>query len=367
MSGNEAKKNQKNHRKDPGIHDDFFKAIHTFIGGFVSQREDLDKQKHETTLINSFLFKIKDVFKFISPPPQVQKVDTKLAGRIQELNNNATDVLKVLNSVRQDLKNEVDDELYTFVESVMNPMIRDVEKVQKIVSKEGAVHQKMDAFNKYNEWIDKAKLWVQVCSTAKNKDAITKAVIKHTVDDFSAMILRDLQLIEDYQKHLLEDLKVAEGQKKEIKEDILLAIKPYIKSLVGLKKPPKGVTLENLNQWKDNVDKRRDRYFNTILQLIDINIAEANPAGDNHEEHDTFIGVLEQISYLEMEIPLLTEKFDQEGIDPFEIEVSIQQLVSLEQEVDELYLDISMPQPIIERLQKLREHLLKASKKIKYS
>jgi hypothetical protein len=366
MSESEPKKPRKNHRKEPNIHDDFFRAINTFIVGFVTEREDLTKQKNERTLIDSFIVKIKDVFKFIKPKEkELEKEDRKLAGRIQELNKNAADVLKVLNTVRKDLKSEVDDELYMFVESVMNPMIRDVEKVQKIATNNVSAHQKMDAFNKYNEWIDKAKLWVQVCSTAKNKDAITKAVIKHTVDDFNAMIERDLQLIEDYQQHLLYEIVMDDEQKLQIKDEIELGLKPYVKSLLGLKKPPKGVNLDNLNQWKDNADKRRDRYFNAILQLIDGKINEINPANDQKEEHGDLMGTLEQISYLEMEIPLLAEKFDQEGIDPFEIEVSIQQLLALEEEVDELYLDISMPQKIIDRLQHLRDSLVKISNKIK--
>jgi|GEM_PF-2345335 len=348
--------NPKNFRhKDSDSHIDFFKAIHAFVGGFVTQRNELTKQRQEKTFIDEFIIKLKNLFKFNKPKVEV-KEDGKLAGRIRELNKNAADVLQVLSVVREDLKNEVDDELYSFVQSVMNPMIRDVKRVQKIVKNDGATYKQLDAFTKYNEWIDKAKLWVQVCSTAKDKEAISKAVVKHTIDDFSALIERDLQLIDDYQEHLLDDVDISNNQKNLLKIEIQKCLVPRIKRLMTLKNHPKGINLENLSNWKDNADKRRDRYFNAILQLIDGKINEINPSKRSLEEdHGALIGTLEQISYLEMEIPMLAAKFNTDPIDLFEIEVSKQQLLALEDEIHDLYLDMRMPPSIIEKLQDLKE------------
>lgn len=358
MTEKNPNKPKKFRHNDPDTqHVDFFKAIHKFVGGFVTQRTELTKQKQERTLINEFIVRLKGLFK-LSDSKVKAKEDGKLAGRIRELNKNADDVLKVLSVVREDLRNEVDDELFSFVESVMNPMIRDVERVQKIVKNDGTAYQQIDAFTKYNEWIDKAKLWVQVCSTAKDKEAISKAVVKHTIDDFVAMIDRDLQLIEDYQEHLLDDVEVSEAEKKRLKVEIQKGLNQSIKRLITLKNHPKALSLDNLSQWKDNVDRRRDRYFNAILQLIDGKINEISPTKRSfEEEHGALIGTLEQISYLEMEIPMLAEKFTKDPIDPFEIEVSKQQLLALEDEIHDLYLDMRMPPAIIERLQDLKELL----------
>lgn len=343
----------------------FFKAIHVFVEGLVNQTENLGG-KVQDTILSKFVHKIKNIFKLTDPKPEVKKEESKLAGRIRELNKNAAEVLKVLNTVREDLKKEVDEELYTFVESVMNPMIRDVERVQKIVKTDGALHQKMDAFNKYNKWIDKAKMWVQICSTAKNNNAISQAVINHTISDFVSLIDRDLQLIVDYQEHLLDDMELSEEEKNHLRDEILDGLKPHVKRLMALKIHPKGVSLENLNHWKDNVDQRRERYFNAILHLIDVKVNEANPSKiDYTEEHGILIGTLEQISYLEMEIPLLAEKFEATPLDPFEVEVSMQQLLALEDEVRDLYLDMRMPASVIERLQNLKELLAKTFAKIK--
>ena len=366
MTNGKENNPKKFRQKESHLQPAFFKAIHGFVESLVNQSNNLAGKAQETTIFNKFVHKIKNIFKVADPKLEVKKEDSKLAGRIRELNKNASEVLKVLNTVREDLKNEVDNELYTFVESVMNPMIRDVERVQKIVKTEGALHHKMDAFNKYNKWIDKAKMWVQICSTAKNKNAISQAVVNHTISDFVALIDRDLQLIEDYQEHLLDDIEVSEDEKNILRDEIIYGLKPHVKRMMALKNHPKGITLENLNHWKDNADKRRERYFDAILHLIDSKVNEANPSKvDNKEEHGILIGTLEQISYLEMEIPLLAEKIEANPVDPFEIEVSMQQLQALEDEVRDLYLDMRMPPAVIERLQHLKELLAKTFSKIK--
>lgn len=341
---------------------DFFRAIHTFISGFVVERTNLTKKKHEKTLIDQFILKIKGIFPFGKTTEQEKKEEHKLFGRIHELSKNAGDVLKVLNTMREDLKKEVDDELYPFVEAVMNPMIRDISRIQKVVQKEGLMHQQIDAFNQYNEWIDRAKLWVQVCSTSKNKEAIEKAIIKHTFEDFIVIIERDLTLIRDYEEHLLDELEINDDEKNHLRNEIEKGLKSYLKSMNSLKNYPKSLKLEDLTNWKDQADKRRDRYFNTILQIIDNKTGEFNPFRKNKEEHDVLLGSFEQISYLETEIPLLAEKIDLSE-DPFEIEVSMQQLLALQEEVDELYHDVRTPSSIIERLVDLKLILEHAFKK----
>ncbi len=339
---------------------DFFQAIHTFISGFVVERTNLTKKKHEKTLIDQFILKIKGIFPFTKASSQ-DKEEHKLLGRIHELNKNASDVLNVLNTVREDLKKEVDDELYPFVEAVMNPMIRDICRIQKVVKKEGLMHQQIDAFNQYNEWINRAKLWVQICSTSKNRDVIEKAIIQHTFEDFIVIIDRDLKLICDYEEHLLDELDITDEEKTSLRIEIEKGLTIYLKSMKALKNFPKNLKLEDLTTWKDQADKRRDRYFNTVLQVIDNKTGEFNPSKKNKEDHDVLLGSFEQVSYLEVEIPLLAEKIELSK-DSFEIEVSLQQLLALQEEVDELYHDIRTPSSIIERLQDLKlllEHVFK--------
>lgn len=355
MPEKHSKKNRKNKEVfSEGRRDYLLKAMDRLIEDLVFDRIQLSKQKQKNTLINQFIFKIKSIFKLDQPK---ESDDNKLIGRIHELNKNANEVLKVLNLVREDLKKEVDEELYSFVEAVMNPMIRDIARVQKIVKKEGAIHSQIDAFHKYNEWIDKAKMWVSICSTAKNKEAISKVIIQHTFSDFVALVNKDLKLIEDYQQHVLDDLNIPLEQKLLLKEDIQKAVEFPLQSMDGLKIRPKHLDLENLNGWKEQAEKRRDRCFNMVLQIIDNKASFLNPLKSQKGEHDATVAIFEQVSYLEMEISMLVEKLGEGSNGSFEKEVTLQQLAALQQEVYDLYHNITMPQAIIERLQNLNELL----------
>jgi len=342
----------KNRRAMPP-RNDFLNAVHNMFNNFVKNDKVADGKKK---IIDKWALKVQALF--ITPP----KEDNKLSGRIRELDANAKDVLKVLSTVREDLKKEVDGELYSYVESVMAPMIRDVERVKNIVKNDGAIHTQVGAFNKYNQWIDKAKLFVHVCNTAKNKDEISKVVVQHTIDDFIAIIDRDLQLVEDYQGHLFTELQVTKEERKDLKKELDEDLEYHIESLMELKNYPKKLDLENLNVWRIGADQARDFHFNTILQIIDLKLEVLNPS--QSQEHHMLAGNLEQIAYLEMEIPALIEKFQQTG-DSFEQKVSFQQLINLEHEVEDLYHDISLPQGMVDRLTHVKEILDKAFLKIK--
>lgn len=348
---------KKQHKKNQLLisqgREELLKAMHHLIKDVVADRILSKKIKQERTLIGQFIVKIKSIFKTDQPKHE----ESRLIGRIHELNKNSNEVLKILNDVREDLKKEVDEDLYSFVEAVMNPMIRDIARVQKIVKKEGAIHTQIEAFHKYHEWIDKAKLWVQVCSSAKNKQAISQAVIQHTLSDFVNLVDKDLKLIEDYQEHLLDDLTLSSVEKKQLKETIQKAIKFHLQSLLKLKLEPEHVNLDNLGSWKEEVDKQRNHHFDTILQIIDTKVSLLNPLKTPKEEHDALVGIFEQVSYLEMEIPMLVEKLKDISIDPFDSQITLQQLISLEQEVQDLYHNITIPTSLIERLQLLNDLL----------
>lgn len=347
------KEELKNDGKKPSPND-FLDAVQQMFGNFVGKKDSVVDGKKN--FIDKWALKVQSIF--VTPP----KEDNKLAGRIRELDDNAKDVLKVLSNVREDLKKEVDGELYSYVESVMAPMIRDVERVKNIVKNDGAIHAQVGAFNKYNQWIDKAKLFVHVCNTAKNKDDISKVVVQHTIDDFTAIVDRDLQLVEDYQGHLFTELKITKEERRELKKELDEDLEYHIESLIELKNYPKKLNLENLNEWRIGADQARDFHFNTILQIIDLKLEDLNPS--HIQEHHALAGNLEQIGYLEMEIPILIEKMQQID-DSFEQKVSFQQLITLEHEIEDLYHDISLPQSMVDRLTHLKELLDKAFSKIK--
>src|SRR5262249_22726002 len=101
-----------------------------------------------------------------------QKSNVKLEGRIYDLQQNTDEVLAKLDKVKEILKSQVDDDLFSFVASVIDPMTKDVRRIQKLMEQKDSIANQAKAFKKYNEWIEKARLWVQIGSKRSDRDAI---------------------------------------------------------------------------------------------------------------------------------------------------------------------------------------------------
>ncbi len=342
---------------------DVFEAFYSSIRKYVDARIEHSKKSEESSLIKRLVEKINTTIQRVPLTPDSEK---QLVGRIIELNQSASHVLNSLKNIKKDLISDVDQDLIPFIEAVMEPMIRDVVRIQNSIHDDNAIYKQAEAFKRYNEWVDRAKLWVSLCSVKKDKEAIIAAVIQHTLDDFSNIIERDKRLIEDYLDHVLEYIPTyGEDRKEAVSQQIRRALKPYLKSLMNLKKNPKNLSILNLNGWKESADKRRDRYYNAALQVIDHLASQVNPSVSGQYEHDSLIGLLEQLDFLEVEISVLCEKVlkkDQE----LDVEVHLieMELLSLEQEIQDLF-DVRMPPDAIKRVEILKNLLAKAFSQIK--
>lgn len=338
---------------------DVFEIFYSSIRKYVDARIAHSKKVEESSLMNRLVEKINSAIKRVPLKPDSER---QLVGRIIELNQSASEVLNSLKMIKNDLKKDVDKDLYPFIEAVMKPMIRDVVRIQNCLHDDNAIYKQAEAFKRYSEWVDRAKLWVSLCSAKKDKEAIIAAVIQHTIDDFSNIIERDKRLIEDYLDHVLEYIPLGEEDRKEIlSKQIRNALKPYLKSLVDLKKSPKNLCLETLNEWKENSDKRRDRYYNAALQVVDNFVSDSIPIGSQQYEPANLIGLLEQLDFLEGEISVLCERvMKKNGEIDIEVGLIESELLSLEQEVQDLYFDVRMPADALKRLKNLKIILAKA-------
>lgn len=337
---------------------DVFEIFYASIRKYVDARIAHSKKAEESSLIARLVEKINSAIKRVPLKPDSER---QLVGRIIELNQSASDVLNSLKAIKSDLKKDVDKDLFPFIEAVMEPMIRDVMRIQNTLHDDNAIYKQAEAFKRYSEWVDRAKLWVSLCTAKKDKETIVAAVIQHTIDDFSNIIERDKRLIEDYLDHVLEYIPIEEEDRKELlSKHIRYSLKPYFASLINLKKPPKKLSLETLNTWKDNADKRRDRYYNAALQVIDNLVNDITPRASAQYEHDNLIGLLEQLDFLESEISVLCERAmrKNEGVG-VEISLIESELLSFEQEVQDLYFDVRMPADALKRLKKLKTLLAK--------
>lgn len=315
--------------------------------------------RERRTMLDRFVERIRSGFQFFQP--KVSESQISLSGRIQDLQKTAVTILQQLITIKEELKNAVDSELFTFVEAVVNPLIRDVERIQKSVEEEGSIVKQAQAFKRYNEWIEKAKTWVQVCSKPGDPKRISRAVIRLTIDEFLEVIDRDLQVIHGYTEHMIDNLSLDDEDKIHLVQELNFKLDPYIQSLKILKTRPMELHLSHIQEWKIKVDKRREKYFDGALHAIDKIIAEMNPNANSEEEHEHLVDVITQIVYLEEEVPQLCEEiFQIDSKDSFQKEILLVRLSSLQKEFHNLNLDLRLTPELIDRLQIVVEMLEKA-------
>jgi len=348
----------------PSRNADVFEAFHSAIHHYIDERAEQTKRQKMSGLVERFLFKVKKTLRNQGADSSAEK---RLAGRINELNQNALDVLDYLVKVKQVLKSEVDQELIAYVDAVMDPMIREVDRIRSMLRQgRGGMTYPEDSLKKYTDWISRAKFWVEICSAKKDKETITNAILEYTIADFAAVIERDLQLISDYQEHVLAHL--SEAERKKIKESILPRTAPYMTSLMGLVEKPTSLTLENFQEWRANAEKKRDHFFNVILQIIDNSADELSLTSSFVESQEDILDTLKKMAYLESEIPVFCYRIlNNEIVDEEEKEQLLPQLDAFLEQVNSLYFDIRMPQDIVERLIYLRDTLNNALMKIQNS
>lgn len=312
--------------------------------------------KDKRTMLDRFIERIKEsIFYFQNKSEQ----QGKLWGRIYDLQKTASEVLDQLKKIKEELRHQVDKDLFSIVESVVNPMIRDVNRLQKSVENHnGTVSQQATAFKKYSEWIDKAKLWVQVCSKNSDKETITKAIVKLTINEFLEVIDRDLQVIEDYMDHMIDNLELDAQEKLYLIEKLQRKIDPYIKNLKALKVFSDDIALRQISKWKAKVDKHREKYFDGALHTIDKVIHEMNPASASEEQHEHLVEILTHLAYLEEEIPQIHQEIETIDLsDDFQHKMMEVRIAALQKELHHLNLDLRLTPELIDRIQTL-QHLI---------
>lgn len=318
--------------------------------------------KEQRTLLDRFVERIRLTFVLFQNKPNSSEM--QLAGRIQDLRRTTDSVCAQLKYFQTQLKTHIDEELYSSLESVIEPMLRDIERISKAILQSGTATQQAQAYRRYTQWIDKAKFWIQICSDGE-KEVILKAVCEHTIDQFFELIDRDLQVIEDYLEHMLDAQILYVEEKQSLLSKIEKKLEPYMKGLVALKEKPTACSLPELAEWKCKVDKRREKYFDGALHSIDKIIGQVNPELNSEETHEHLVEILTQIAYLEEQIPkLYDEILRSDSVDNFSYDVIFSALSSLDEEIHKLHLDLRLTPELVDRLRVLRNLVLKSKGKL---
>lgn len=308
------------------------------------QKEDKKKQN----LFDRFFDRIKNSFQKNNKESEEQR---RLSGRIQDLHVLADQVLGKLEEIRTILKTSHSHDIYTYVHDYIDIITKEVKRNSLAIDLSKSVTSQAKAFKRYNLWLEKAKLWIHICSHMNNQDKMEQEIIHYMVRDFLEVIDRDLQVIDDYQEHMVNDLALNEDEKIDLALMLESKLDPYIKSLYSLRTVPKQLSLKEVAEWKKQIDAKREKYFDAALHAIDKLIEESNPSILSDFDGDHLMEALSEIVFLENEIPNL---HDEIYIVKGHVNKSLlNKLQALENKAHELNLNLRLTPDLIDRLQSL--------------
>ncbi len=243
---------------------------------------------------------------------------------------------------------------------IVDPLIKEIHRMKKGLGHE-SVAQQVKASQGFSEWMEKAKMWIELCSRRPfEKQAISQAVVDHAIQEFQATIDKDLEVIQDYLNHTMDRIEADDLQKNHLKEKLEPELSQYLMELLMLKNHPQDLCIDALQSWRAEADLARENCFSSALHTIDL-ITTAAPTGRDLDEKTDYynleivgnLQVLEKrIAGLEANIGELEGKFDN-GLK----KVCIEELLNLEKDVHKLNSNLRLSHEHVEQIQELMEAL----------
>jgi len=290
------------------------------------------------------------------------KEQRSLVGRIHaQLKEDAHAMLLQLQTLKEDLRKQLDNyedgQLWLSFEAVLNPLMREYHLIERQLnnpSEEKLQHE--HNVKCVNEWIDRAKIWVSVCSKPANRESMIQAVIDNTHLLLDTILDRDLKMIQDYKVHELQLLGLGEGAYAVVRNHLDRDLTPYIHGLQQLKRNKKRIfELQKLMQWKLQADEERSHLFNAALQKIDSIVNAAMPFTPLEEDQEHLKDLINRVSYLEDESQVLLAQLDN-GEKPVP-DIFKASLTHFEEEVLQVHHDLRLTPELIERVQCIIQEL----------
>lgn len=307
--------------------------------------------------LGRFIQKVNYLLKGESVPVK----EVRLSGRIHPLQKDVDALVDRLLVIREELESEVDPHLPSLIGTVVDPLIKEINRMQKSRESQSSTAGMVKGSKEYAVWIEKAKKWIDLCSKRhQQKELIYRAVVEQSIQEFHARIDRDLQVIQDYVNHAMDRFEVNELVKNEFKDKLEPELAQHLFELYLLKDHPHDLSVETLHLWRADADISRENSFSSALHIIDTLASELEPprvieeAGDHHiiEIQVSLTALEENIVKLEVEIRALETMANEEHRQKCRAHLN-----KLEQEAHHLNGDLRLTQPHIERVQQVLETL----------
>lgn len=318
-------------------------------------------KKTQRNLLDRFVEKVRLGFLFFqSRDLESQK---QLLGRIYDLQKTSQEVVEQLKIAKEDFKKGLDEELYSYVLEIIDPLLLEINKLSTNAKDGSTVAKHAQIYKRYSEWIEKAKNWVQICALANEREVIAKAVKKYVTQQTFQLVERDMQVIQDYLDHKIDSLIIGDKEKGEIALQISEKLQSHLLSLSQLKEIPEDITFSKINEWKERIGKRREAYFDGALHLIDKTLQNFQSIEEQTAEE--MIDVLSQLVFLEEELVFFQADINHTDLsDHLQVQLLQSKILFLEEELHALNANILITEELSDRVQALLHLVEKVKEKI---
>jgi hypothetical protein len=277
--------------------------------------------------------------------------ERKLSGRIRELESSADEIIAELLTLKNSLKNEANDRLFSLSCSLIDPIIKEITRIHKILDHPMSPAQQVKTFSRYVECIDKAKMWTNLNHTFLDVALVQDMVMTHTILEFHARIDRDLQVVQDYYDHFLNHSEIEDPIKRLLGEKIQPELIPLLERLEKLKHHPSDLSIDSFLEWREKANGVREKYFSSALHVIDSYLGERSQTPAMYKESEHSIELLSTIKRLEEKLYILANKLQShDSGNPAIKQLCLEELDRLEEEVHALNGDLRLTQELGERV-----------------
>jgi hypothetical protein len=209
--------------------------------------------------------RVKALFPFFKRPESSHE---KLQGRVhQNIQQNAHKIVEQLHLLRKEVKSKwhADTPLWTSFESVVRPLLREYEQLERKLQKSDLSPPVFVlVMQSYHDWLNKAKEWVALAERPHDREGISDTIID-----------RDLKMLQEYLVHELQALGIAPDAIERVERKIHQDIAVHLQGLDALKEhKAKDLDLAGLVEWKGRINSERATHYNEALHVIDTTIEE---------------------------------------------------------------------------------------------
>lgn len=233
---------------------------------------------------------------FTSKQPESSGSSILIGRRIGELDEVAQFVLNELQEVQNDLRKEKEN-LSTYFETyILNSLVKEGEQLK--LEKQYTPSEQVKLFHRYREWIEKARPVIEFFSNKPDDSAIIDLIIRQATESVILVIERDKKVIGEYADQYLNSI---EEDKGEFQFRVNEHLREYLEQLDALKHSPSYYSLNEWNNWKEEVDEARLVFFDEALHAIDSFFKKADIHSQELKNYNKKTA-LDQIIFLEEEI-----------------------------------------------------------------